>query len=147
VEILPISETEFFVKTFPSIRVGFVKKAGSITGLVMRTNIAPDEEATKTDKPLPAPKEAVKVDPAIYDGYAGEYELAPGFTITIMREGDKLMSQATGQGKIELFPESKTKFFAKVVNAQIEFSVDSAGKATGLTLYQGGQQMPAKKIR
>jgi CubicO group peptidase (beta-lactamase class C family) len=147
VEILPISETEFFVKTFPSIRVGFVKKAGSITGLVMRTNIAPDEEATKTDKPLPAPKEAVKVDPAIYDGYAGEYELAPGFTITIMREGDKLMSQATGQAKIELFPESKTRFFAKVVNAQIEFSVDSAGKATGLTLYQGGQQMPAKKIK
>jgi CubicO group peptidase (beta-lactamase class C family) len=147
VEILPISETEFFVKTFPSIRVGFVKNDGGITGLVVRTNIAPDDEATKTDRPLPGPRKEVKLDPAVYDLYAGEYELAPGFTLTITREGERLMSQATGQPKIEIFPESKTKFFVKVVDAQIEFNVDSTGKATGLTLYQGGQQMPAKKIR
>ncbi|HSE98781.1 MAG TPA: serine hydrolase [Blastocatellia bacterium] len=148
VEIVPTSETDFFVKPSPSIRVGFVKNAsGGIARLTVKTNIAPDDEATKTDKPIPAPKEAAKVDPAIYDGYVGEYEIAPGFTLTITREGDKLIGQPTGQSKLELFPETKTKFFVKVAPVQIEFDVDSAGKATGLTLYQGGQKMPAKRIK
>jgi hypothetical protein len=35
----------------------------------------------------------------------------------------------------------------KIVDAQIEFSSDATGTTTGLTLYQGGKTMPAKKIR
>jgi hypothetical protein len=96
---------------------------------------------------LPVERVVVKVDPKIYDAYAGEYELAPGFVFTITREGDRLMMQATGQGKTELFPTSETNFFPKVVRADITFVKDAAGHVTHLVLNQGGRQMNAKKIK
>jgi len=87
-----------------------------------------------------------KVDPALLDRLTGEYELMPNFILTITKEGDKLMGQATGQSKLELQPESETKFVIPQVGAQIEFVVEG-GKATSLTLHQGGQKLPAKKIK
>jgi hypothetical protein len=57
------------------------------------------------------------------------------------------MAQATGQPKIELVPESKTKFFVKEVDAQLEFVVNGSGMATSLVLHQGGRDLPGKKIR
>ncbi|MEW6207172.1 MAG: serine hydrolase [Acidobacteriota bacterium] len=148
VEIKPVSETEFFLEPLPASRVVFSKDAsGRITGFVMSASIAPDEEAKKTIRPLPKPKEAASIDPAIYDNYTGDYELAPNFVITISREGNKLMGQATGQPKVELVPQSSTKFHIAVVNAEIEFTLDAQGKATGLTLIQGGQKMQAKRVK
>ena len=86
-----------------------------------------------------------KVDPAIYDAYVGEYELAPGFILTVTREGDRLMTQATGQEKVDIFPSSETQFFLKVVDAQITFVKGPDGKVDQLILHQGGQDMPAKR--
>ena len=87
----------------------------------------------------------VKVDPKIYDAYAGRYELAPNFILTITREGDRLMAQATGQPQFELFPESETKFFLKVIDAKVTFVKDDSGKVTHLILHQGGDRQ-AKRI-
>jgi CubicO group peptidase (beta-lactamase class C family) len=146
-ELLPISETEFFMKVMASARVSFTKKPdGSIASLKIRTGIAPDDEGMKTDKPIPQPQAAAAVDPAIYDRYVGEYELMPNFVITITREGNKLMGEPTGQSKLELQPESATKFAIKEVGAQIEFVVEGE-KATSLILYQRGQKLPAKRIK
>ena len=89
----------------------------------------------------------VRLDPKLYDRLTGDYELAPEFIITILRRGDTLISQATGQPEVELFPESETRFFLKVVDAQVDFIVDAAGRVTGLVLHQGGRDLPAKKIR
>jgi len=63
----------------------------------------------------------IKVDPEIYNSYTGEYELAPNFIIMIIKENSHLFVQATGQPKFEIYPESETKFFLKVVDAQITF--------------------------
>jgi CubicO group peptidase (beta-lactamase class C family) len=97
---------------------------------------------------LPAPKEhkEITVDPKIFDGYAGQYQLEPNFILTITREGDQLFAQATGQPKVQIFPEGERDFFYKVVDAQITFETDAAGRTTGLTLHQRGQNMPAKRI-
>jgi CubicO group peptidase (beta-lactamase class C family) len=95
---------------------------------------------------IPAPHAVAKVDPATFDAYAGKYQLAPGFIITMTREGDSLMSQATGQGKFELFPESETKFFAKVTELTVDFVKGADGKVTHFILTQGGRQQQAKKI-
>ena len=56
------------------------------------------------------------------------------------------MVQATGQAKLELFPESPTKFFLKGVDAQVTFVKDGLGKATRLILHQGGDQK-AERIK
>ena len=86
-----------------------------------------------------------KLDPALYDAYAGDYELAPGFVLTVTREGDRLMTQATGQAKVEIFPSSETDFFLEVVDAQITFVRGPDGKVDQLVLHQGGRDMPAKR--
>ena len=89
----------------------------------------------------------VKVNPDIYNEYVGKYELMPGFIITITRENDRLIAEATGQGKVEVFPESETKFFLKVAAVKISFQKDAAGTFSQLTVHQNGQDMVAKKIK
>lgn len=89
----------------------------------------------------------VKVDPKILDSYVGEYQLGPTFTITITSENGKLMAQATGQEKFELFPTSETDFYLKVVPASVTFVKDAAGKVTDLILTQNGRKGTAKKVR
>lgn len=146
-EIFPSSPTEFFFKD-SFARIEFTKnKKGEVTGLNLINRTGPDEPYTKTTKPLPVERKEIALDPALYDQNVGEYELAPGFSIVITKEDNKLMTQATGQEKVEIFPESETKFFLKVVDAQIEFLKDASGKVTGLILYQGGQKLQAKKIK
>jgi CubicO group peptidase (beta-lactamase class C family) len=91
-------------------------------------------------------RKEVKVDPKMLEGYVGNYELAPKFILTVTREGDRLMTQATGQPKIPIFAESEREFFAKVVDAQITFVTDAQGRASELILHQGGRDMHAKRF-
>jgi hypothetical protein len=52
---------------------------------------------------------------------------SPTFVLKITREGDRFITQATGQGQVEIFPEGDHDFFAKFVNAQITFVTNSQG--------------------
>jgi tetratricopeptide (TPR) repeat protein len=79
--------------------------------------------------------------------YAGEYQLFPEFIITIRVDGNRIFAQATGQSELELFPLSKTKFYDKVVNAQMEFFADGKGEIEKMILYQNNREMPGKKIK
>ena len=78
--------------------------------------------------------------------YVGEYQLAPGFSITVTRDGQQLFGQGTGQPQFEMFAESETKFFLKVTDAQIEFHVDGDGPAGSITLFQAGQEVPGTRV-
>jgi hypothetical protein len=49
------------------------------------------------------------------------------------------MVQATGQDEYEVFPESDTRFFYKVVDAQITFELTPGGTASALVLHQNGR--------
>jgi hypothetical protein len=146
-EIKPVSATEFVFTDYFG-RVQFLKDGkGAVTGLKIVARIGPVQSYTKTDKPLPAERKEIKLDPALYDQYVGEYELAPGFAVVITKENGKLMGQATGQPKVELYPEAETKFFLKVVDGQVEFVKSENGKVTGLILIQGGQKLPGRKVK
>jgi hypothetical protein len=100
-----------------------------------------DEEPVVPDRP-----EVATVDPAIYDRYVGRYELVPGFILEVTREGDRLFTQATNQGKVEVFPSSETGFFLKVVEARLEFEVEGDGPAVAVTLFQGGQEVRGERL-
>jgi CubicO group peptidase (beta-lactamase class C family) len=89
----------------------------------------------------------VTVDAKIFDTYVGEYQLAPNFVLRVFREGDKFMTQATGQPVIEIFAESETTFYPRVVPAKLIFVKDSEGKVTSLKLLQGGRETVGKKIK
>jgi CubicO group peptidase (beta-lactamase class C family) len=90
---------------------------------------------------------AVAVDPKTYEVYVGEYEVSPTFIVKVFKEGEKLMTQATGQPAFELFPEAENKFFLRVVNAKVTFNRDDKGTVTGLIIHQDGRDMPGKKIK
>jgi CubicO group peptidase (beta-lactamase class C family) len=89
-------------------------------------------------------KRHVEADEATLQSYVGQYALTPTFTLTVTRQGQQLMVQATGQQNFPVFPESKTKFFYKVVDAQLVFEVKD-GKAVAVTLFQGGQGLRAPR--
>jgi CubicO group peptidase (beta-lactamase class C family) len=99
--------------------------------------------------PAPAPRKeytAIPLAPQILEHYVGTYELAPQFQIVVSREGDALFAQATGQGKLRLWPYAETEFFFREVDAQIGFVRDTQGKVAGLVLHQGGQDVPGRKV-
>lgn len=87
-------------------------------------------------------KQPVKLDPALLAKYVGRYELAPGFTLTVMQEAGQLLAQATGQGKFELFAAGEREFFARVAPVEVTFAADGEQ----LTLKQNGREMVAKRI-
>jgi CubicO group peptidase (beta-lactamase class C family) len=86
----------------------------------------------------PAERTEIKVDPAVLARYVGTYQLAPNFSVTFTLEGDQLMTQATNQPKFPVFPESQTRFFLKVVDAEVEFFTDDKGQVSYIILHQGG---------
>ncbi|SFH80417.1 serine hydrolase [Bradyrhizobium sp. Gha] len=93
----------------------------------------------------PIIRTSVKVDPAILATYTGVYELTPTLSIAITLEHGQLMSQATHQRKLQLFPESRSKFFTKVVDAQLEFLATDAGHISHLILHQNGNDMRGER--
>jgi ketosteroid isomerase-like protein len=97
---------------------------------------------------MPTERQAAKVDPKIYDAYVGEYELVSGLIVTVMREGDRLMTQTSGlPDKAELLTESETTFFYRGSNASVIFHKDTAGKVTHMVFKDQGQEIKAKKIK
>src|SRR6266446_4041267 len=94
---------------------------------------------------LPSERKEITLDPKVLSRYVGAYKLGPGMLITL--EGNQLISKLGNQGPVPIFPESETIFFAKVVDAQIEFlKVDAEGKASQMTLHQNGRDMTAKRL-
>ncbi len=91
----------------------------------------------------PAPKTIVKVAPEVLKKYEGVYDFTPQFAVTVTLEGDKLMVQATAQPKFQVYPESETRFFYKVVDAQLIFVPDKNGKIDLLILHQNGAYLVA----
>jgi carboxyl-terminal processing protease len=92
------------------------------------------------------PRAGVKIDPAIYDAYAGQYEGGFG-VVTITREGDKLFAQPTGQSREELIPQSETRFTVASVGAEVFFVKDDKGQVSGVTVILSGQQLQGKKVK
>jgi len=92
---------------------------------------------------LPSERKEITVAPKVLEQYVGIYELAPKIDMTITLEGGQLMTQVSGQGKLPLFAESETKFFPRVVDAEIEFGKDDKGAF--LVLHQGGRDMKAPR--
>ena len=94
----------------------------------------------------PAFRTAVDVDPAVYDDYAGRYQLAGNVVFTVSRQGDRLFVQLTGQPRFEVFPESETKYFYRVVDAQITFGRGDDGSVDHLVLHQNDMDQRAERL-
>lgn len=118
-------------------------KKGKVTKMVMHS-LGGKEEAVKTDK-KPVKRKPVKMENAVFDAYAGEYTDDKGMGITLKRDKNRFFAEPKGSRTFEIFPESRTKFFLKEMDARIEIKKDDKGKVVGLTLFMQNQTIHLKK--
>jgi D-alanyl-D-alanine-carboxypeptidase/D-alanyl-D-alanine-endopeptidase len=97
--------------------------------------------------PLVRERVAITLPPESLAGLVGEYALTPQFHITVTLEGGQLYLQATGQPRFPIYAESENSFFLRVVEAVVTFTRGSDGKATSLTLHQGGSSTPGPRVK
>ena len=116
----------------------------SLAAYSVPTNYGPYDIEEKTDLPLPGEKKEIKLTTIQLEKYTGTYDFGGGFSLKIFLKEDKIFGQATGQGPVELYPESETRFFLKVVDASIDFEFNGSGKITGLILHQEGDYKAKK---
>ena len=64
----------------------------------------------------------------------------------VRRDGARTFSQITGQPSIEVFPESDTRFFYKIVNATLTFEAGPDGRAAAVVLNQNGVDQRAARV-
>ncbi|HXU39930.1 MAG TPA: serine hydrolase [Blastocatellia bacterium] len=102
--------------------------------------IAHGIEALYNSEPIPAKHKEAQLDPRSLDQFVGRYELEPGFVLSITRTSDHLWLHGTGLSRVRLFPETQTKFFAKVLDTQVTFVKDASGKVTHLIFHQRGDR-------
>ncbi len=93
-----------------------------------------------------APRTAIALDATSFDRYVGYYQLAPRAILAVTRQGEHFFTRLSGPQSVEIFAESATKFFLKVVPAQLSFNLDPNGHIVSVTLHQGGQELTAPRI-
>jgi hypothetical protein len=95
---------------------------------------------------------AVGAMPAHLDDYLGKYQIAPGNTLTVTREGDKLFAQRNGgkpaaAGKpAQLLPETCDLFFRAGVEGRRLFHRDASGHVDSLIDRRNNEDLVWKKI-
>jgi hypothetical protein len=95
---------------------------------------------------LPVARPVVTADPAIYDGYAGKYQLPSGIMATISREGSKLFAEFPGPGKFELTPESDTRFVSDTPEVTLSFTVAN-GAVSAVVVNLQGRDRIARRVQ
>ena len=88
---------------------------------------------------------AGKVDASKYDDYAGTYELAPGNTLTVYRQGNQLFAKRGERAPEELLPEASDIFFRKGVEGRRLFRRGDDGKVDALIDRRNNEDVIFKK--
>jgi CubicO group peptidase (beta-lactamase class C family) len=141
-EIFPLTPTRFIFEE-GNIEYNFSIANGKKQAAFKTGTIVIGKEI---DKAPPTERIEITLSEDELKEYIGKYELTPDFLIEITVIDGKIFAQATGQGNNEIFAEAKDKFFLKVVVADLVFSRDERGAVNLITLHQGGQQIPGKKV-
>lgn len=101
------------------------------------------------DKPYELPKEKtiIQLPAATLKQYEGTYEIHPGLQVTMAAKDSALIATPSGQSGKILQAEKEDLFFEKEDDIEVKFTRDANNEVDGFILYQGGQQIPCKKIK
>lgn len=148
-KIIPYGPDQFFFENSLA-RITFIREktgAKKVLQASVSDKVSENNLWTKTDKGMPAARQEIALSEAQLKPFEGEYQLMPGFNIVVRRDGTQLKCQATGQEEFEVFAASPTRFFLKVVQADIEFFPNENGTVDKMVLYQGGQELEGKRVK
>lgn len=90
--------------------------------------------------------ESYNIDPEILPDYEGTYQLAEDLLVDVIREGNNLTAQATGQPKFTLRPVAEHTFDIRAVDATLKFAVPEVDKSPYFDLIMNGQERQAMRI-
>lgn len=134
-------------------RAGIAALAGlSLALAALAAQVSPpnihtaDTAATQGGDAKPVERVAIQLPPAALDKYVGAYRLDEKTFIDVKRDGDRLIARVTGQPYFDIFAESETQFFWKIVDAQLTFAVDGPGPVQSATLHQHGADVPLTRV-
>jgi len=99
---------------------------------------------------MPQARKAIALDPQIYAAYAGEYSFFDGgrtATMTVSRDGARLIAQISGDPAFELLPLSRLEFFAEAFDDRFTFGVDPHEQATYIVIDMDGRLVRATRVR
>ncbi len=113
----------------------------SLALVAMAAQIEPPNAAGATQE-----HHEINVDSSVLDRYTGAYQFSSSSCLTVTREGQQLSAQLTGQKAFPIYPEGTSKFFYKVVDAQIAFMSDGQTNAASLVLHQNGADHAASRV-
>jgi CubicO group peptidase (beta-lactamase class C family) len=145
--IAPYAEDTFFYPdSFTYLK--FIRdNSGRVIAMDMHQGGADEAERAERVSDLSADeRKAVVVSAELYDLWAGSYTMDSGSTLKVRRDGGQLFVQLTGQPEFEVFPSSPTRYFLKVVDAEIEFTAGDDGLAKTVVIYQGGTEETASRV-
>lgn len=149
-EVFPYADNAFFYDPGFSYITFERDESGKVTTMLMHPDGVDEAQVCPRTGDVPAAPEPARqtaeVSPEIYDLWAGTFEIRPGFELVVHRDGDRLISQATGQPAFELHPASVYRFFVQEFEAEIAFEAGDDGRAQAIVLYQGGQEIRAERI-
>jgi serine-type D-Ala-D-Ala carboxypeptidase/endopeptidase len=140
-QVFPTSETEYFYKVVDAALTFERDAQGKATALVLHQN-GRDQRAPRVSDDPPT----IALDPAVFDRYVGRYQLGPQTTLTFARREGRFFMQMSGQPEFEIKATGPQKFFLLAIDAQVEFEVDSAGRATAVVIHQGGRDHRGPRI-
>ena len=87
--------------------------------------------------PYTPPSVTFALDPSTLATYAGRYRSSRIGDILVSVDGDHLKLTA-GNFVATLYPETKTRFFARERDLRFEFESDEAGRVRGLAVFENG---------
>lgn len=96
-----------------------------------------------------AARKEITLDSQTLGRYVGAYQMGNGNgpVMLVTLENNQLFTKLGNQQAIPIYPESKTMFFPKVVDAEVEFAKDDdKGRPTELILHQGGLDMTCHRL-
>jgi CubicO group peptidase (beta-lactamase class C family) len=134
-----------WLSVVPKYDVGVVVLSNTASAKITELGELITRVACGDEVPPPKRRKVVALPVATLKNYEGRYVASLFFALTVTVEDGKLMVQATGQQKFPVFAESPTKFFYKVVDAEITFETGADGKAERLILHQNGRDLKAER--
>jgi CubicO group peptidase (beta-lactamase class C family) len=136
---------EFFARGAP-IRIDFGRGAdGKVDALTLHQDghdrRAPRAATVRGADGTPS----VQLAPALVHDYVGRYVLGAGVEFAVTAVDDQLYVQLTGQAAYPVYAKAKDHFFYTMVDAQLGFERDAAGKVVALVLHQNGTDQRAPR--
>ncbi|RZA32293.1 MAG: serine hydrolase [Lysobacteraceae bacterium] len=133
-----MSANEFFVPDTADWFTFQRDAAGKVAGVIYNQDGRALPHARSGE--APPPRIVAKIADAAFDAHLGRYEIQPGMVLEVQRDGSRYFVQPTGQRRVEIFPLSETRFFARDVDAELSFEGQS------LQFKQGSRNFSGRRI-